>query len=232
MKIPMYQTLNSVLLLKAFTTLGWMIRLMDISAGIASTIPTTVIEDTTTYAFQWETTENLSSTNSTTFTLSLGNAAQTSSDTSVVTATTSTTISNNNISLACYDCSESFNLEWTPYTDCQAYPKTVSLRECLNEEKYCTVERTSYRERTISISRRCTDTCWYGCHPSDFGLTKLTCISCCQTYACNTDNSGHIHAPDLKIQIIFILFGFLSVKISNYIIVDYDNRSAVIFIKM
>ncbi|WAR22265.1 hypothetical protein MAR_016605, partial [Mya arenaria] len=109
--------------------------------------------------------------------------------------------------LSCHDCSESFKKIWTPYTECQYYPEVTPLRPCLDTDRYCkvchndkqsalAVERTTYNQMTVSISRGCTNECWHGCHPSGFGLTRYKCTSCCLASGCNTGNtatglSGH-----------------------------------------
>ncbi|XP_060565108.1 uncharacterized protein LOC132724257 [Ruditapes philippinarum] len=116
-------------------------------------------------------------------------------------ATTPTSITN----LSCYDCSESFKYIWEPYTACQYYPQSTPLRPCLGVERYCKVERVTYKSVTVSITRSCTQQCWHGCYASGFGLTKLKCTSCCLEAGCNVGDAADNIVPG-----IYLIFATLS----------------------
>ncbi|KAK6169344.1 hypothetical protein SNE40_020416 [Patella caerulea] len=97
--------------------------------------------------------------------------------------------------LTCYDCFDSFKNFWDPFTPCQRNLSAVRLRQCHVQDRYCKVERISLKSITISISRGCVSECFYGCKAHGYGITQLRCTSCCQGYACNTDNgSGMLHS--------------------------------------
>ncbi|KAL4231164.1 hypothetical protein ACF0H5_008746 [Mactra antiquata] len=124
-------------------------------------------------------------------------AATTSAPTSTTSSTTTsgvTTVAPSSTNLSCYDCSESFKYVWEPYTTCQYYPMNTPLRPCLDVERYCKIERVTYKSVTVSITRGCTKECWHGCYASGFGLTKLKCTSCCLTPGCNVgDTAAYLH---------------------------------------
>lgn len=95
-----------------------------------------------------------------------------------------------NVTLSCYDCEETFEERWDPYTDCQIYPMSTPIKPCLDHEVYCLVQRITVKGMTISIKRKCTSECYYGCRAHNFGLTTMTCTSCCQKPGCNIDNAA------------------------------------------
>lgn len=110
--------------------------------------------------------------------------------------------------LSCYDCTESFKYVWEPYTACQYYPQSTPLRPCLGIERYCKVERITYKSVTVSITRSCTQKCWHGCYASGFGLTKLKCTSCCLEPGCNVGDtaSNPVSGIYLTCAISFVIF--------------------------
>ena len=77
---------------------------------------------------------------------------------------------------------------------------------------YFQVERTSYKDRTVTIARGCADICLYGCYASGFGVTKLTCTACCQDRGCNTTNTAARIITDsmecILILHVFVIFMF------------------------
>ncbi|XP_041363503.1 uncharacterized protein LOC121379100 [Gigantopelta aegis] len=96
----------------------------------------------------------------------------------------------NGENLSCYDCSESFKVLWTPFTDCQSNLSNVPLAKCHYKDRYCKVERTSVKGMTISVARGCAEECFYGCRIEGFGVTQLKCTSCCRQPGCNTGNEA------------------------------------------
>ncbi|RUS82899.1 hypothetical protein EGW08_009322, partial [Elysia chlorotica] len=87
--------------------------------------------------------------------------------------------------LQCHECSEEFSTRWEPRA-CQLNVSLVPVRDCLAEQTYCTVERVTVKGIVTSITRNCGDDCYYGCRATGFGITALTCTSCCNTDRCNT----------------------------------------------
>ena len=43
---------------------------------------------------------------------------------------------------------------------------------------------------TISMTRGCADTCYYGCRLYGFGVTQLRCSSCCKGELCNVGSGA------------------------------------------
>ncbi|XP_061191224.1 uncharacterized protein LOC133199436 [Saccostrea echinata] len=100
------------------------------------------------------------------------------------------TIINEDIgNLSCHKCEETFK-QWDPYTICQIQPNNTPKIPCLKSEPYCMVERISVMGLTTSIKRECAAECYYGCRSKNFGVTTVSCTSCCQTPGCNTGNSA------------------------------------------
>ncbi|KAK3704047.1 hypothetical protein RRG08_049004 [Elysia crispata] len=87
--------------------------------------------------------------------------------------------------LQCHECSEQFSTRWEPRA-CQLNVSLVPVRDCLSEQTYCVVERVTVKGIVTSISRNCGDDCLFGCVATGFGITSLTCTSCCNTDRCNT----------------------------------------------
>lgn len=66
------------------------------------------------------------------------------------------------------------------------------------------VERVEVNGVLNQFFRGCVEKCPWGCRFNGYGLTKVTCNSCCSTNLCNTGNS----AINLKIEpcLLFLLF--------------------------
>ncbi|XP_078319400.1 uncharacterized protein LOC111121609 [Crassostrea virginica] len=102
--------------------------------------------------------------------------------------------------LSCHKCEETFK-QWDPYTVCQLQPNNTPLVPCLKSEEYCMVERTSIMGLTTSIKRECSTECYYGCRSKNFGVTTVSCTSCCQTTGCNTGNSAEVASRQSKYRL-------------------------------
>ncbi|KAH3706595.1 uncharacterized protein LOC127858281 [Dreissena polymorpha] len=113
------------------------------------------------------------------------------------------------MNLSCYDCSEAFSKIWTPYTECQYYPQLTPLRPCTVNDRYCKVERVTYKDRTVHITRGCTDECWYGCFPSGFGMTTYRCTSCCRSNGCNVGNDVTMLVPNINVMTLAVIYVIL-----------------------
>ncbi|XP_025081765.1 uncharacterized protein LOC112556715 isoform X2 [Pomacea canaliculata] len=105
--------------------------------------------------------------------------------------------------LHCYFCQDTFEKVYDPYTDCQTNVSNVPVDTCLDTNKFCMTQRTTVKGITVSISRSCTDECYYGCMFYDFGVTQFICTSCCNYSLCNTDagtrGSHHIISPPILV---------------------------------
>ncbi|BFZ03519.1 hypothetical protein BsWGS_06558 [Bradybaena similaris] len=93
--------------------------------------------------------------------------------------------------LRCYECSESFTDAdiWMPL-DCQLNVSAVPSRVCNDEQPFCYVSSATVKGILTDITRDCTDQCYYGCVASEFGITTITCTSCCDEDFCNTGNTA------------------------------------------
>ncbi|XP_013417578.1 uncharacterized protein LOC106178789 [Lingula anatina] len=119
--------------------------------------------------------------------------------------------------LSCYECSEAFtdNLKsYEPFTPCQTNLEEVDVRPCGSRDLYCKVERKSFKGQTVTIERGCTQRCLHGCKFTGWGITLMTCTSCCQEHVCNTGNRapGSLHAPTTQGELFSTLFTTLLVK--------------------
>ena len=85
---------------------------------------------------------------------------------------------------------------------------------------YFQVERTSYREMTVIIARGCADICLYGCYASGFGVTKLTCTTCCQERGCNTSNTAV--RIGITTELILVLHLFVIFRLCQKFIYSFD----------
>ncbi|KAI8797125.1 prostate stem cell antigen [Biomphalaria glabrata] len=91
--------------------------------------------------------------------------------------------------LHCYECQDAFTTIWLPQT-CQFNATGAPVRECNDQQSFCFVTKVTVVKRVTNIQRGCTDDCEYGCQMSDFGLTSLTCTTCCTTELCNTGDGA------------------------------------------
>ncbi|CAL1540415.1 unnamed protein product [Lymnaea stagnalis] len=91
--------------------------------------------------------------------------------------------------LLCYECSEEFSHIWEPRT-CQVNVTYAPSRQCNDEQPFCFVTLVTVKGIVTSISRDCTDECFYGCQASGFGTTSMTCTTCCDEDHCNDSDSG------------------------------------------
>ncbi|XP_067929939.1 uncharacterized protein [Watersipora subatra] len=113
--------------------------------------------------------------------------------------------------LRCFECTESFKKSYSYDTSCQRRPEEVDTRSCGASDRYCQVKRIERFGQTISIERGCVASCYYGCRVDKFGLTTLTCISCCQGLNCNTDNGGHALVAAMPIHTYLSFIALLTI---------------------
>ncbi|KAF6040309.1 hypothetical protein EB796_001426 [Bugula neritina] len=107
--------------------------------------------------------------------------------------------------LTCYHCKETFQHEYVYNSKCQRQLSNVDVRPCGSQDKYCMTKRIEKNGIPTHFERTCVDECYYGCRYDKFGLTTLTCTSCCQEEQCNTDNNGNHPA----LSHVFVLFIFI-----------------------
>ncbi|CAG5119555.1 unnamed protein product, partial [Candidula unifasciata] len=93
--------------------------------------------------------------------------------------------------LKCYECMESFTDVdvWVPL-DCQVNATAVPVRVCNDQQPFCYVSTATVKGIVTEITRDCIDECYYGCVASEFGITVITCTSCCDEDFCNTGNAA------------------------------------------
>ncbi|XP_069157504.1 uncharacterized protein [Procambarus clarkii] len=93
--------------------------------------------------------------------------------------------------LTCYSCKLDFRkspYEWDHPCLGRHNGRNVSdeyLVACGLKDIYCRVERTEVNGVLITLTRECTDVCYFGCRPKGFGISQESCAKCCSIHACN-----------------------------------------------
>ncbi|XP_042211079.1 uncharacterized protein LOC121858626 [Homarus americanus] len=93
--------------------------------------------------------------------------------------------------LTCFSCKLDFRkspYEWSHPCLGRHNGLNVSrdyLVRCGPNDLYCRAERTEVNGVLISLTRECTDICYFGCRPKGFGISSESCAKCCSSNACN-----------------------------------------------
>ncbi|XP_053648064.2 uncharacterized protein [Cherax quadricarinatus] len=93
--------------------------------------------------------------------------------------------------LTCYSCKLDFRkavYQWNHPCLGRHHGMNVSadyLVACGPNDIFCRVERTEVNGVLITLTRECTDVCYFGCRPKGFGISYESCAKCCTIHACN-----------------------------------------------